>query len=250
VIFHSIVGSAEGAYGYFLNSTNLESHFIIRKNGHIIQLIDTSRDADAQPYDGAISIETEDNGNPNTDPWTDEQIASLIVLTRWLLRVHEIPLRRAPSPYAGGIGYHSMFGAPSPWTPAVGKTCPGTVRIHQFDNVILPMLLNGEEKGSVVDMITPDSAEAAIRDFQSDLNFVNTGYEKYMPEKSLSLALDGDWGPKTQERWRRAAKILGVWLPKRDDDPRSKMYEDWVGRSVLRMKMEAAHNAIRRTINV
>lgn len=146
VIDHSIVGSAEGAYGFFLNSTNLESHFIIKKNGHIIQLINTDRSADANYHVNriAISIETEDNGNPNTDPWTPEQIEALIWLHDWAVKAHpKIKRQKAPQPYGEGLGYHSMFGAPSEWTPAAGKTCPGTIRIKQWNNVLLPRFIKG-----------------------------------------------------------------------------------------------------------
>jgi hypothetical protein len=163
---HSIVGSAEGAYGYFLRSTNLESHFIVKKNGDVIQLIDTARDADASPYDRAISAETEDNGNPNTDPWTVAQLDTLIDLARWCHSAHGIPLRRCTTPTSGGIGYHTMFGAPSAWTP-VAKTCPGVIRIVQFDQVIMPALLRGEDVVSVLPVQGEESAD--VKELQQAL---------------------------------------------------------------------------------
>jgi energy-converting hydrogenase A subunit M len=39
------------------------------------------------------------------------------------------------------VGYHTLFGAPSQWTPAVGKTCPGTVRIRQWHEQVVPRIL-------------------------------------------------------------------------------------------------------------
>lgn len=144
-ILHSIVGSAESAYGHFLNSTKLESHFIIRKNGDILQLINTDRTADAN-YKAtvfSISIETEDNRDPDTDPWTIEQIESILWLLEWILKSHPKMTRtECLDAFGTGLGYHTKFGAPSAWTP-VSKTCPGMVRIDQFYTVILPRFLHG-----------------------------------------------------------------------------------------------------------
>jgi len=130
IIDHSIVGSALGAWYYFRDQTGVESHFIVRgarsgsADGHIWQLMDTGRQADANLNANAfaISIETEDNGDPDDFPWSRAQLASLRWLHAKLRAVHPtIPRRRCPSPRGGGLGYHSMWGAPSPWTPVAGK---------------------------------------------------------------------------------------------------------------------------------
>ena len=130
IIDHSIVGSALGAWFYFRDSTGIESHFIVRgarsgsADGHIWQLMDTGRQADANLNANAfaISIETEDNGDPDDFPWSRAQLASLRWLHAKLRAVHPtIPRRRCPSPRGGGLGYHSMWGAPSAWTPVAGK---------------------------------------------------------------------------------------------------------------------------------
>jgi hypothetical protein len=130
IIDHSIVGSALGAWFYFRDQTGIESHFIVRgarsgsADGHIWQLMDTGRQADANLNANAfaISIETEDNGDPDDFPWSRAQLDSLRWLHARLRAVHPtIPRRRCPSPRGGGLGYHSMWGAPSPWTPVRGK---------------------------------------------------------------------------------------------------------------------------------
>ena len=139
-ISHSIVGSAESAYGYFLRSTSLESHFIIRKNGEIIQLIDTSRTADAnyRANGFAISVETEDNGSPDNDPWTEAQVYSLVRLGVWARKAHpKIANAKAATWSLGGYGYHSQF---PEWSP-VRKTCPGVVRIKQWKERVLPAII-------------------------------------------------------------------------------------------------------------
>ena len=118
--------------------------------------MDTGRSADANyranrrpDGTGAISIETEDNvGNPDTLPWTDAQVDTLVRLALWAARVHRIPGRRCPSPSSPGIGFHTLFGAPSAWTP-VSKTCPGVVRIRQFNQTVLPAIVAGSTGGGL-----------------------------------------------------------------------------------------------------
>lgn len=155
IIDHSIVGSALGAWYYFRDQTGLESHFIVRgapsgaQDGRIWQLMDTGRRADANFHANAfaISIETEDNGDPDHFPWSPAQLASLRWLHAKLRAVHPtIPRRRCLSPAGGGLGHHSMWGSPSPWTPVAGKTCPGRpVRVRQWEQILLPAFLRGEE---------------------------------------------------------------------------------------------------------
>jgi hypothetical protein len=130
IIDHSIVGSALGAWWYFHDRTGIESHFIVRgrrsgsADGHIWQLMDTGRRADAnlQANDKAISIETEDDGDPDTQPWTTAQLQSLIWLHNKLASLHPTIRRREATDCDGpGLGYHSKLGAPSCWTPVAGK---------------------------------------------------------------------------------------------------------------------------------
>jgi hypothetical protein len=162
IIDHSQVGSSLGTYFYFRDQTGIESHFSVRgrrsgsQDGHIWQFMNTDRVAEANRQanrfpngTGAISIETEDDGDPDRQPWTPRQLASLKWLHNKLVRTHPtIPRRRASSATgagARGLGYHTMFGAPSPWTPA-SKTCPGKpVRVRQWNNELLPAFLGAEE---------------------------------------------------------------------------------------------------------
>jgi outer membrane murein-binding lipoprotein Lpp len=160
VIMHSMASpgtSPQDLIRYWSRpGTPLESHFIVGRDGRAWQLVDTGRSADANyranrrpDGTGAISIETEDNiGNPDTLPWTQAQIDTLVRLALWAARVHGVPRRRCPSPSAPGIGFHTMFGAPSAWTP-VSKTCPGTIRIRQFNRTVLPAIVAGTAGGGL-----------------------------------------------------------------------------------------------------
>jgi hypothetical protein len=172
IIDHSIVGSAIGAWWYFHDRSGLESHFIIRgrrsgsADGHIWQLMDTDRRADAnlQANDKAISIETEDDGDPDTQPWTTAQLRSLIWLHDKLARVHPTIRRREATDCDGpGLAYHTKLGAPSCWTPIV-KTCPGRpTRVRQWRQILLPAFLHPEEDDFMPLFNTRSEFEAMIR---------------------------------------------------------------------------------------
>jgi hypothetical protein len=157
IIDHSIVGTALGAWNYFRYHTGIESHFIIAgrwgsvSDGHIYQLMDTGRQADANLNANSfgISIETEDDGTPDDTPWTARQLASLKWLHNKLATIHsKIPRKKVTSCNGGGLGYHSLCGTTSsnPWTPSAGKTCPGRpARVAQFDSILVPAFVSGEE---------------------------------------------------------------------------------------------------------
>lgn len=174
LIFHSIVGSAEGAWNYFATGTNLESTFIVTLGGQVWQCMDTTREADANyranPF--AVSVETEDHGDPDHEPWTDAQLDALTWLGLECRRIHPaIKLQRANTWDGAGYGYHTMFGAPSPWTP-VSKTCPGRVRIQQFNDILLPRILTGEY-------------EVDCEEFYNRLTDPNTPYNLVKIQKGL-----------------------------------------------------------------
>lgn len=150
-IWHSAVDAPgpTSLYGYFARAdVGLESHFYIKLDGEIEQYMDTLVRADANyrangfwkggKYRGAISVETEDDGNPDQRIWTPAQVDSSIRLGRWIRDEHDIPPVLCPEWDAPGFGYHTLF--PSMWTNVRGKTCPGIVRIPQFRDVILPAI--------------------------------------------------------------------------------------------------------------
>ena len=150
IILHTAVDSPGPTRlrSYFAREdVGLESHFWVTLDGIVIQMMNTEVRADANRKanrrpdgTGAISIETEDEGDPIGVPWTAAQLDSLEAIIRWAAHVHSIPLTVCSSPDAPGLGYHSLFGAPSAWTPSAGKTCPGATRIRQFYEILLPRL--------------------------------------------------------------------------------------------------------------
>jgi hypothetical protein len=144
VIHHSIVGSAEGAYQYFAGSTAIESTFIVKKSGYFWQCMSLGEQADANFRANAFagSIETEDNGNPDTDPWTAAQLDTLVWLSLEMRRLRPLIARRKCRTWDdAGLGYHTLF--PGQWTNVPGKTCPGAIRKRQWADRVLPRYLTG-----------------------------------------------------------------------------------------------------------
>ena len=122
VIHHSIVGSAEGAFQYFAGATALESTFIVKKSGYFWQCMSLGEQADANFRANAFagSIETEDNGHPDTDPWTPAQLDTLVWLSLEMRRLRPLIAHRKCRTWDDpGIGYHTLF--PRQWTNVPGK---------------------------------------------------------------------------------------------------------------------------------
>ena len=136
-ILHVDAGNASSLYDYFrYRSGGIESHFFVKLDGTIEQYRDTAYQADANldANDFAISIETQGFGGGK---WTAAQLASIKRLLRWLHAEHGIPFRKIQHWDGSGVGYHTLFGAPSHWTP-YAKTCPGPERIKQFNEILVP----------------------------------------------------------------------------------------------------------------
>jgi len=171
VIMHTAVDAPgkTNLPGYFDRlDINVESHFWIPFDGEIVQMMDTEVRADANRRanrrpdgTGAVSIETEDDGNIS-NPWSMAQLESIVKVIRWLNEEHGIPLVRCAGPDVPGIGYHAMWGAPSDWTPVRGKTCPGPIRIKQFDDELLLALKAPAMKGVAMVMISKPQADATV----------------------------------------------------------------------------------------
>ena len=132
-------------------SVKAESHFWLTNNGKLVQMMDTNVRANANRYADvrAISIETEDDGNPEGNPWTPAQLDTLVRLIKWVKTAHDIPTSLIKTSTGAGIGWHSMFGFTdpiaqtgplrnNPWSFSYAKTCPGKTRINQFLNDVLP----------------------------------------------------------------------------------------------------------------
>lgn len=145
VILHVDAGNAATLYPYFNGpSGGIESHGFIKLDGTFEQYRDYSYEADAnyranswvkdgKRY-GFISIETQGFG---AGTWNAAQLATIKRVILEAADLYGFPIRKCPGPFSPGIGYHTMWGAPSDWTP-VAKSCPGPNRIKQFNSVLVP----------------------------------------------------------------------------------------------------------------
>jgi len=208
VILHSAVdapGPTNLARWFGRESVKVESHFWVafqRKPGQniITQMMDTNVKADAnyRANATAISIETEDDGDPDNTPWTPAQIQAIAYILVWAHTTHAIPLELCTSPTSPGIGWHSMWGAPSDWTPVRGKTCPGWARINQVVSVVntaRQLAGMGPIKPREQPMPTPTPTPRTWKGVQQVLNSHGANPQ---------LVTDGDPGPKT------ATAVIGV----------------------------------------
>lgn len=153
VILHVDAGNAYDLYDFFKNrSGGIESHGHIAKDGKLFQYRDTGYEADAnykansfvkggKRY-GYLSFETQGFG---PGEWTTAQLETIKDVLLWAKEVHSIPMRVCQNSQDPGVGYHTLFGSPSAWTP-VAKSCPGPDRIKQFNNIIVPWMKSGGKK--------------------------------------------------------------------------------------------------------
>lgn len=113
------------------------STFQVFDDGSIDQLCDTSHVIYAQ-YGAsrwAVSIETEDDGDPHK-PWNPAQLAAIQKLLQWLHTEHGIPLRAMANENDAGIGYHQQFAVYN----QTGHDCPGPTRVNQLVHTVIPRL--------------------------------------------------------------------------------------------------------------
>jgi hypothetical protein len=154
LIFHSAYGSYAGALAQWAkHEWQVYSTFFILNDGQLIQLVDSSFHACANSTANAraVSVETEDGGNPDRFPWTPAQLNTMILLAQWVHEEHGVPLSLCARHDRPGIGIHTMWGnlGPfSPWIDDSALTCPGLARIPQFFEELMPKLgckLRGSE---------------------------------------------------------------------------------------------------------
>lgn len=147
IIWHVDAGNNPSLYNYFKNlSGGIESHMHFPKANKPEQYRDFGHEADANRFAnsfvingktyGFISCETQGFG---AGEWNAYQLTEMKKFSLWAHRNLHIPLSRCVSPFSPGHGYHTMWGAPSEWTP-VAKSCPGPDRIRQFNNVLIPWM--------------------------------------------------------------------------------------------------------------
>lgn len=112
---HVAVSLAATLFGWFNRRGNPDSHFYVRKNGQVIQYVDTKfrANADLEGNDATISVETEGGvKNANGEPWTQAQKEALAELYVWVRTTHGIPNKIAQDAKIGasshGLSSHRL----------------------------------------------------------------------------------------------------------------------------------------------
>lgn len=152
-ILHTNAGlnSASSLWAYFTRATvSGESHFQVGYET-MEQYMPLNRRADCNysanrwrdgvNYFGAISFETQDNGvqTLNSTPWTFRQLDLMVNALTCIGVVYGVACTAPATWDASGIGHHTLhpfqgIGRPA-WTNVRGKTCPGSARIAQMDEI-------------------------------------------------------------------------------------------------------------------
>lgn len=164
VVLHTAVSDSRSLHSFFEGrSAGVESHFYVREDGSIEQMMDTEVRADCQldgnswlsngTRYGFVSIETWDGGKPSTTPWNRAQFAALARLIAWLSTEHGFPLTTATGPHGTGVGWHAQFTDPNNSKPLEWNhthVCPGSLRIAQIPGLIQAAKILNMEKGNSV----------------------------------------------------------------------------------------------------
>lgn len=137
-----------------------DSHFFVYKDGSFEQYVDTiyRANADLDGNDASISIETEGGVvNPDSEPWTPEQVATIAKIYAWAVETHGIALKIATDSHLGasshGLSWHRLGvdgnfpalpdmragrnqrGGGMYYTKHRGKLCPGGAKINQIPEI-------------------------------------------------------------------------------------------------------------------
>lgn len=201
-------------FNYFNAPGRASSHFWVAFGGVVEQYVDTTyqAEADLEGNDATISVETEGGlgPSPDTDPWTDAQVAAIAGLVRWAMDTHNIPRVLATSSRTDassrGLSWHRLGidgnfpalpdiragrrqrGGGMRYSSALGKICPGGGKIQQIPSILdlvngivppIPPVPDGGGGGS-----TPDGGGPP-------------------PPPAQRVVVDGQWGPATTRELQR-----------------------------------------------
>jgi hypothetical protein len=146
VILHVAVSEGASLFPIF-STTGNDSHLYVRKDGSVEQYIDLELVAYASIAANANTISVETQGgvtNPDGEPWTAAQVATLARIARWAHDTEGVPLSLMPNslPASKGIGHHRLGIDPwrvaggEVWSSSRGKLCPGAAKIAQIPQII------------------------------------------------------------------------------------------------------------------
>jgi N-acetyl-anhydromuramyl-L-alanine amidase AmpD len=128
VVIHTADSGSAGISGVISwqknPSAQVSSHFIVAKDGTIVQMLDTDKRSWCQIEGNPYSIAIENEGNENT-PLTDAQLRANAKIFAKAHQVYGIPLQLTGKVGVRGLGHHSM-GAESGVNWGHSE-CPGSI---------------------------------------------------------------------------------------------------------------------------
>jgi N-acetyl-anhydromuramyl-L-alanine amidase AmpD len=94
IVIHTTEVSYQGTIDIFLNPANeVSAHFVIAPNGHILQMVDTSRRAWHATYFNSRSVGIEMVGYAHrSNTWNSQNLGALMDLLAWLTTAYDVPL--------------------------------------------------------------------------------------------------------------------------------------------------------------
>lgn len=212
-ILHSAGGAAE-LYGWWMNPTSkgLEAHVFVDDETYIdptdgleyaklYQYVNifVRADANLDANDIAVSLESASTVNAR-EPWSLPQVRTIIRFLVWACtEAPTIKAQLCTGPRGTGIGWHIMYGAPGPWTPARGKVCPGPARIEQVPDIIaqVQQRLTTPQPKDWFDMATKDDLRQVIREELAAASTEGGPHETDVSKRTRSLIrhlITGDGG--------------------------------------------------------
>lgn len=236
---HTAVTNAQHLDGQAANKSQAYPHFMIGRDGQVVQYQDTSYIARADLEGnraGTISIETWDgypNGAPgywkhngDVPPWTDKQVEAIVALDRWLIEQHpSIPTRLAkdsrPGSSSHGLSWHRLGcdgNFPDEWpfwgrrsggmkySNARGKQCPGDRRITQVVEVIFPALNHGVAGITIPPTVQEDDVTTEAQ--MSEINRWIENIHKDIKDTLPGLVADAVWTFVTSSESRSGWTML------------------------------------------
>ncbi len=94
IVIHTTEVSYQGTLDIFLDPVReVSAHFVIAPNGHVVQMVDTSRRAWHATYFNSRSVGIEMVGYAHrSSTWNSQNLGALMDLLAWLTTAYDVPL--------------------------------------------------------------------------------------------------------------------------------------------------------------
>jgi peptidoglycan hydrolase-like protein with peptidoglycan-binding domain len=201
LVVHIAEGYYEGTVSWQQGDNSVSSHFVVDRDGHTGQMVDTDLQAWTQRAGNRewLSVEcagfsTHSPYHANHPGWEKLTAAQIDSIAKILVRAHHqygVPLQLATSPDGHGLGHHCMGGA------AWGHLdCPGDPIIAQKAAILARAhALNGDVPPATLPELKQGATGGPVKLLQAACNNV--------PGTGADVSVDGNFGPATEAKLKR-----------------------------------------------